>query len=280
MDFPAAALATPFVFVFGASIGSFLNVVAYRLPAGLSLLVPPSHCPRCFHRLSQAENIPILGWFRLRGRCRWCHSPISWRYPGIEAATALLFCFTFWQFGFTLTTLGYWTLLSWLLALSIVDLDTLTLPNSLTQSGLVVGLGFQLLRGWQEGQAAATLMLAIASATLGIWLLELIRWLGTLALGQPAMGGGDPKLAALIGAWLGWKSLLVAGFLACGLGAFIGGTGMALGWLSRRQPIPFGPFLALGAALAAFWGDWLLSAYQSLFFPLTPSTLPLASFYL
>lgn len=267
MDTLVAAIATPFVFALGAAIGSFSNVVIYRLPTGLSLLSPPSRCPHCLHRLTQQENIPILGWLWLRGRCRWCKAPISMRYPLVEAASGILFSVVFWQFGFHLSTIGYWIFLSWLLALSLIDLDTMTLPNVLTRSGLLLGIGFQAIRGWQTSQLVTYLMLGIGGAVLGIWLFDAIRWLGSLAFGQPAMGGGDPKLAAMIGAWLGWKYLLMAGFLACALGAIIGGGALALGWLARRQPMPFGPFLALGAALTVFFGQAILATYLNLFFP-------------
>ncbi len=269
MDFLIGAITILFVFVLGAAIGSFLNVVIYRLPAGLSLLKPPSRCSHCLHRLGKTENIPILGWLWLQGRCRWCKAPISLRYPLVEAATGIVFCLVFWQFGFTLTTLGYWTFLSWLLALALIDFDTMTLPNVLTQSGLLLGLGFQGLRGWQAGQLPSYLLLGIGSAVLGMWLFDLIRWGGTLALGQTAMGGGDPKLAAMIGAWLGWQYLLVTGFLSCTLGAVIGGGAIAFGWISRRSPIPFGPFLALAAALSVFWGQRIVTTYLELFFPIS-----------
>ncbi|MDJ0712844.1 MAG: prepilin peptidase [Prochloraceae cyanobacterium] len=260
-----------FVFIFGASIGSFLNVVVYRLPAGLSLLWPPSRCPKCSHQLGKTENVPVFGWLLLRGRCRWCKTPISFRYPLVEAATAAIFMLVFWQFGFTWQTLGYWAFLSWLLALSLIDLDTMTLPNSLTQSGLVLGLVFQGAIGWQnEGLAGAAnyLMKGIGGAVLGIWLLDSIAFLGTIAFGREAMGAGDGKLMATIGAWLGWKQVLVSGFLACAIGAFAGGGAIAIGLLSRRQPMPFGPFLAMGATLSVFWGETMLSTYLKLFFPL------------
>lgn len=193
------------------------------------------------------------------------------RYPLVETATGLLFSWVFWQFGTSLNTLGYWAFLSWLLALALIDLDTMTLPNPLTQSGLVAGLVFQAAIGWQVSQGtgiASHLMAGIGSAVLGIWLFDAILMVGTIAFGQAAMGGGDPKLAATIGAWLGWKSLLLTGFLACALGASVGGGAIALGWIDRRQPIPFGPFLALAAALTLFWGQFILSSYLNLFFPI------------
>lgn len=268
MDNLAAIILTSLVFILGASIGSFLNVVIYRIPAGLSLIHPPSRCPHCFHRLGATENIPVFGWLWLRGRCRWCKTPISFRYPLIEAVTGLLFLFVFWKFGLNTDAIAYWTLLSWLLTLALIDLDTMTLPNALTQSGLVVGLAFQALRGWQEAQVINYLIFGIGSAVLGIWLFDAIRIIGSFAFGQTAMGGGDPKLAATIGAWLGWKYLLLTGFLACAVGAAIGGGAIAFGLLSRKQPMPFGPFLALGAALTVFWGNEMISTYLKIFFPL------------
>ncbi|MFP4132596.1 MAG: prepilin peptidase [Halothece sp.] len=257
------------VFLFGAAIGSFLNVVIYRIPAKLSLLYPPSRCPVCLHKLGKTENVPILGWLWLRGKCRHCQTPISPRYPIIETVTALLFVAVYLHFDLSLATVAYWGFLSWLLALSLIDYDTMTLPNSLTQSGLVMGLGYQAVNGWYgEGLAIPEqIMTGIIGAVLGIWLFDLITLVASGVLGQTAMGGGDAKLAAMMGAWLGWKLLLVGCFLACAVGAFIGGGAIALGILSRRDPMPFGPFLALGGAIAVFYGETLISAYVSLFFP-------------
>ncbi|MEA5533484.1 prepilin peptidase [Crocosphaera sp. XPORK-15E] len=268
MDLLIASITLPFVFAFGACIGSFLNVVIYRLPAGLSLIHPPSRCPKCEHRLGKTENVPVLGWLWLRGRCRWCHAPISIRYPLVEAATGLLFCQVFWQFQFNLVTLGYWVLVSWLVALSMIDFDTMTLPGSLTKSGLILGLIFQGAIGWQMSHTADYLMTGIGSAVLGIWLFDLIGFSGTIILGQDALGGGDSKLAAMLGAWLGWKYLLVTSFLACGIGALFGGGAMLLRRLDRGHPFPFGPFLALGAILTLFWGQTIVSTYIRIFFPL------------
>nr|WP_283764125.1 A24 family peptidase [Roseofilum halophilum] len=250
--------------VLGLAIGSFLNVAIYRIPAGLSILFPPSHCPLCSHRLSAADNIPVFGWLALGGKCRYCHSPISWRYPTVEAITGLLFLGVYLQFGLSWETVGYWFCLSWLLVLAMIDWDTFTLPNSLTQFGLVAGLLYQLVRG---GGAADPLLDGMFGAILGLWLFEMIIILGSFLLGQAAMGEGDAKLAAAIGAWLGWKLLLLSGFLACLIGAVVGLGAIASGQLKRRQKMPFGPFLALGGALTIFWGDRMISTYIQLFFP-------------
>jgi leader peptidase (prepilin peptidase)/N-methyltransferase len=131
----------------------------------------------------------------------------------------------------------------------------------------VVGVVFQGIQGWQTGTFPQSFVLAIASAVLGLWLFDLIRLIGTLFLGQVAMGDGDPKLAAMIGAWLGWKSLLLTALLACGLGAIIGGGAIALGLLKKRQGFPFGPFLAGGALLSIFFGQAIITAYIQFFLP-------------
>jgi leader peptidase (prepilin peptidase)/N-methyltransferase len=148
----------------------------------------------------------------------------------------------------------------------------MTLPNSLTQSGLVAGLVFQGTSGFLQASQPAglsrQLMSGIAAAVLGLCLFDIIAFVGAMVFGQAAMGGGDAKLAAMMGAWLGWKYLLLSGFIACAVGAFAGGGAIALGWLDRRQPMPFGPFLALGAGLTIFWGEAILSTYIRLFFPL------------
>jgi leader peptidase (prepilin peptidase)/N-methyltransferase len=174
------------------------------------------------------------------------------------------------MFGVSWQTLGYWTFFSWLLALSLIDLDTMTLPNSLTQSGLILGLVFQGILGVSATSSLSggisQVIAGIGASVLGLWLVEIIIFVGSIALGQTAMGGGDAKLAAMMGAWLGWKSLLLAGFLACLVGTCVGGGAIALGLLNRRQPMPFGPFLALGSLLTVFWGEAIVSTYLRVFF--------------
>lgn len=261
------------VFALGSSIGSFINVVVYRLPAGMSILWPRSRCPHCLHQLGYQENVPVLGWLWLQGCCRHCKSPISIRYPLVEATTGLLFLLIFQSFELSIPTLGYWIFCGWLLALSLIDLDTMTLPNPLTKSGLIVGLVFQFVIGFLAQLSLVgginQVMSGITGAVLGLWLFDMIIVVGSIILGQAAMGGGDAKLAAMLGAWLGWKYLLLASFLACGLGAFVGGGAIALGLLSRRQPMPFGPFLAIGGILTIFAGEAILSAYLRFLLPTT-----------
>lgn len=271
MDTLIIVQASVIVFALGASIGSFINVVVYRLPARLSILFPPSRCPHCLNQLKPYDNVPVLGWLWLRGRCRYCKSKISIRYPVVEGVTGFVFLLVFWKFKFSLSTIGYWAFCSWLLALSLIDIDTMTLPNPLTKSGLVMGIVFHILYNFLLNASWVTLVnhfkMAIVGAVLGLWLFDAIRIIGSIVFGKTAMGGGDAKLAAMMGAWLGWKYLLVASFLACVVGVMVGGGIMIVSRRKWGQKIPFGPFLASGAVIALFGGEAILSSYLRLFFP-------------
>ncbi|MEH2063049.1 MAG: prepilin peptidase [Nostoc sp.] len=287
MDILFAVPASVMVFALGASIGSFLNVIVYRLPAGLSILWPPSRCPKCLNQLKAYDNVPVFGWISLRGRCRYCKSKISVRYPVVEGLTGIIFLLIFLVFQVSILTIGYWAFCSWLLALSLIDLDTMTLPNALTQSGLVVGILFQMVVGFLPDASSVALvnhlMMAIVGAVLGLWLFDAIALLGSIAFGKAAMGAGDAKLAAMMGAWLSWKYLLLASFIACALGALIG-SGVLMHTRIRKasrreaasqetsrqtlgQKMPFGPFLALGSLITLFSGEAILSSYLRIFFP-------------
>ncbi|MCM0590034.1 MAG: prepilin peptidase [Gloeotrichia echinulata IR180] len=272
MDILIVVPASLIVLALGASIGSFINVVVYRLPAGLSILWPPSRCPHCLNQLKAYDNVPVFGWLWLKGRCRYCKSKISARYPVVEALTSIVFLLVFLIFKVSIFTIGYWAFCSWLLALALIDLDTMTLPNPLTKSGLVLGIIFQMTVGFFPEYSwvglVKHLIMGIVGAVLGLWLFDAIAIVGSIALGKTAMGAGDAKLAAMMGAWLGWKYLLLAGFIACGMGVLIGGGAMALSRRKLGQKIPFGPFLALGAVIAVFGGETILSAYLRLFFPI------------
>jgi leader peptidase (prepilin peptidase)/N-methyltransferase len=256
----------------GACIGSFLNVVIYRVPAGLSILHPPSRCPHCLRQLAPRDNIPIIGWFLIKGKCRYCHTPVSWRYPAIEALTAFLFWCVALSFGTSIPVIilcFYAAFLSWLLALAMIDIDTMTLPNSLTQSGLVLGLIYQIslaLMNTGDRLAFPTLLLfGIGGAVLGIWLLDIMRIAGRVFLQKEAMGGGDPKLAAMIGMWLGWQNILLTILIASAIGTLVGMIAIFTKDLGKQQPIPFGPFLALGGVISLFFGKSILSTYLSWF---------------
>jgi leader peptidase (prepilin peptidase) / N-methyltransferase len=267
------------VFWLGAAIGSFLNVVVYRVPAGLSVMWPPSRCPTCFHQLGMGENIPILGWLLLRGKCRHCHTPIAPRYPIVETITAIIFVVIYNHFGLTVQTLGYFLLMCWLFALTLIDLDTMTLPNSLTQSGLILGLVFQVIAGYVDTNHSVIgireyLIQGILAMVLGIWLYDMIQLVGSIMMGRLAQGGGDAKLMATIGAWSSWKVVLltagvasvlaIIGFVVAASYSTLKGGGIKAGADKMIQPMPFGPAIACGAAIALFGGDWLIESYQQL----------------
>jgi leader peptidase (prepilin peptidase)/N-methyltransferase len=261
-----------FAIAIGACIGSFLNVVVYRVPAGLSILYPPSRCPHCLRQLAPRDNIPIIGWFLIKGKCRYCHTPISWRYPAIEAMTAFLFWGLAVCFGASQPVLilcFYAAFLSWLLVLALIDCDTMTLPNSLTQSGLVLGIIYQVslatINHSDRSALPKLLLFGIGGAVLGIWLLDIMRIAGRFFLQKEAMGGGDPKLAAMIGMWLGWENVLLTMLIAAAVGTVVGLITILFKNSDRQQPIPFGPFLAFGAAISLFFGKTILTTYLGWF---------------
>ena len=256
------------VAVVGASIGSFLNVVVYRVPRQLSLMHPPSHCPSCGTGLGPTENVPILGWIWLRGKCRHCGTSIPIRYPMVEAFTMGLFLLCFAVWGRSWQSASAALLLSWLLPLALIDIETYLLPELLTRSALLVGLILRIVLPVLQGNGVAaiapSLLDGIIGMTVGILLLEMIGWLGLLVLGKEAMGGGDGKLLAAIGMWLGWQAVLVTLFVGCLLGSAIGIALKLLGGKRWEKPIPFGPYLVLGAVTALFYGSQLVDWYWGL----------------
>jgi leader peptidase (prepilin peptidase)/N-methyltransferase len=246
----------------GASFGSFANVVAWRLPRQESLVSPASHCPRCGTPLAWHENLPVIGWFLLRGRCRHCHASISFRYPLVELLGAGLWVAVLLGRPAAmgpapqplLIVLTGWLLIAWLLPLLLIDIDSLWLPEPLCRWGLLLGLALTALLGGLQGmETGRSLVLqhliAVAAGLLGF---EAVSALGERVLGRPALGLGDAKLAALMGAWLGPAGLGTAVLLAVIGGAVFGTLGRLSGRLQRHQPFPFGPFLIVGT-----WLVWL-----------------------
>jgi leader peptidase (prepilin peptidase)/N-methyltransferase len=248
--------------VFGACIGSFLNVVACRLPRHESLLHPPSRCLRCGHPLSWHENVPLLGWILLAGRCRHCRAAIPVRYPLVELLTAGLWVSLALAgpagaspgLPGPLALAGGCVFVSWLVPLVLIDLDHLWLPEPLCRWGTMAGLLFTVLVTLLSADhGAAHLLDHLLAASAGLLGLELVSAVAARLLGQPALGLGDAKLSALLGAWLGMAGLAVSLMLAVVTGAIVGLIGRLSGRLQPRQPFPFGPFLAL-----AGWLSWLM----------------------
>ncbi len=257
----------------GAAVGSFLNVVTWRLPRQESILWPASHCPRCGTNLAWWDNVPVLSWLVLRGRCRSCQASISRRYPLVEMACALLWLLLLVAQpsvmgpapNSLLLLLAGWVLVSWLIPLVLIDLDSLWLPEPLCRWGLVVGLGVTALIGFQQGPTIGRSLLFshLLAAAMGLLGFEFCSALAARAFGKPALGLGDAKLAAMMGAWLGPLGLGLAVALAVFCGGLVGLTGRLTGYLQRGQALAFGPFLAAGTlavwwAGSRFWLDFLL----------------------
>lgn len=263
--------------ILGLMVGSFLNVVIYRLPKIMelewhnnclelqgkeipaqpkyTLSVPRSACPQCGHKISALENIPIISYLILKGRCSNCKTPISIRYPLIEALTGILIGLVSWQFGYTYTTLLAWIFTFALIALTFIDFDTQLLPDDITLPLLWLGLLFNLNFGFTD------LKSAVIGAAAGYLVLWSIYWLFKLIRGKEGMGYGDFKLLAAIGAWFGWKLLPAVILLSSTLGAVIGIALIVLTKRGKEVPIPFGPFLAIGGIAALFFGQQLANIY-------------------
>jgi leader peptidase (prepilin peptidase)/N-methyltransferase len=263
--------------VLGLMVGSFLNVVIHRLPVmmerdwaaqcaelrgeappvfePLSLARPRSRCPQCSHQISALENIPILSWLVLRGKCKGCATSISPRYPLIEATTGLLFAYSAWRFGFGLAGLGVLCFVAALMALTWIDFDTQLLPDDITLPLLWLGLLLNVFGAYTD------LKSAVIGAVAGYLSLWSVYWGFKLTTGKEGMGFGDFKLLAALGAWLGWQMLPLTILLSSFVGALIGLSMIVFARHGRNVPIPFGPYLAIAGVIALFWGKPLTQAY-------------------
>ena len=246
--------------LFGLLIGSFLNVVVWRLPRGESLSHPGSHCPVCDHPIRPYDNIPVVSWLLLRGRCRDCGARISARYPLVELATGVLFGLTAWWVGFSaLLPFALWFMAA-CIALFLIDLEVHRLPNSLTLStyGVVVA-GFALTAALDD-QWPSFLRALIGGLALGLVYALLAAFF------PRGMGWGDAKLALSLGmvmTWSSWGVLIVGGFGAFVLGAIVGVAAMVVGKAARKSALPFGPFMIVAALLALGWGQQVADWYTN-----------------
>jgi leader peptidase (prepilin peptidase)/N-methyltransferase len=273
----------------GLLIGSFLNVVIHRLPIimerdwrmqcaelaasstptggavppaptfePLSLVAPRSRCPHCGHQIGAFENIPILSYLFLKGRCKGCGKAISPRYPLVEAITGLLFGYAAWRYGFTLATAGALLFIAAMIVLTFIDFDAQLLPDDITLPLVWAGLLINI------NGTFATLSHAVIGTAAGYLILWLVYWAFKLATGKEGMGYGDFKLLAAIGAWFGWQMLPLTILLSSFVGAIVGIALIVLARHGRNVPIPFGPYLATAGVIALFWGKALNQTYLGL----------------
>lgn len=271
-----------FVSIFGLMVGSFLNVVIHRLPKMMeqewlrncqelqnpetaaasqetgpkyNLVVPRSACPNCGHKITALENIPVISYLFLRGKCSGCKTPISSRYPLIEAITGILAGVIAWKFGVSSFAVAALIFTFALIALTFIDFDAQLLPDDITLPLLWLGLLFNIGGGFTDLQSA------VIGAMAGYLALWSIYWLFKIITGKEGMGYGDFKLLAAIGAWFGWQLLPAVILLSSVVGSIIGIALMILAKRGREIPIPFGPYLALGGIAALFWGPQLARLY-------------------
>ncbi len=268
------------VFVLGLMVGSFLNVVILRLPKmmerdwqaqcreyleqesdaeaePLSLSKPASTCPGCGHKIRFYENIPVISWLLLRGKCADCKTTISIRYPVIELVTALLSVVVAWHFGFGWQALAALVLTWALIALSVIDFDTQLLPDAITLPFLWLGLTLSLFPLFADMRTA---LIGAIAGYLSLWIVYQVFKLVT---GKEGMGFGDFKLLALLGAWLGWQALPIVILLSSLVGAVVGVLLITVQGRDRQTPIPFGPYLAAAGWIAMLWGEQIKTSYMN-----------------
>jgi leader peptidase (prepilin peptidase) / N-methyltransferase len=256
LDTPQLVLAG----VFGLLIGSFLNVVIYRLPRGQSLVTPPSTCPGCGSRIRPIDNIPVLSWLVLGGKCHMCRTPISIQYPMVEAVTGALFLLVAWLTPVGPLLAARLLLVVILVVLFGIDLHHQILPNVITLPGIVIGFLFSFVAppGWVN---------SLIGAALGAGLLYGIAAGYYAVRREEGLGMGDVKMLAMIGAFLGWKAVLVTLILSSFAGALVGVAIIAFSRGNMRLALPFGTFLSLGAVAAMLAGEPLIAWYSGFFVP-------------
>ena len=242
-------------FIFGSIVGSFLNVCIFRLPEGHSIVSPGSYCPNCHNSIKFYDNIPVLSFLLLGGKCRKCKHPIPIRYPIVEALAGLVSLALFLKFGLSLSYLTYLVFCFALIVVTFVDLQHRLIPDIISLPGIILGLIASI---FLDEITTIDSLIGIAIGGGSLFLVAVGYHLFTKKEG---MGGGDIKLLAMIGAFLGWKSVLLTIFIGSALGSLVGLTLMAIAGKDRTYAIPFGPFLAIGAMVYLFWGDIIIRYY-------------------
>lgn len=238
-----------FAFIFGAAVGSFLNVCIFRIPAKISIVKPGSRCPGCLNPIGFYDNIPLISYIFLRGKCRHCGEKISWRYPLVELITAILALLLFMKFGLTLKFMVFFIFTAVLIVITFIDLDHQIIPDVISLPGIpVFALAAIFIVGlsWKE---------VLIGLLVGGGILLAIAYGYQLVTGREGMGGGDIKLLAMIGGFLGWKSLIFVLLVSSFTGAVVGITAMIIKGQDMKYAVPFGPFLSFAAVAYLFWGN-------------------------
>ncbi len=250
---------------FGLVVGSFLNVCIYRVPKGLSIVIPSSRCPSCNNPIKPWDNIPVLSYIFLMGRCRSCKAKISIKYPAVEFMNAVLYVTVLWRFGPDVSwpLLIYFIFVSSMIVITFIDLEYQIIPDGITLPGTVLALvfGSTILPDPFSRTDLLGFKVSIIGLLLGGGLFYMIRLVGTAVFKKEAMGGGDIKMMAMVGGLLGWKGVLFTTFLGSLLGSVVGVFLMIIKGRERVSQIPFGPYLALAAVLSLFFGQEILIWY-------------------
>ncbi len=253
-----------FLFIIGLTIGSFLNVCIFRLPRNISIVYPPSHCPSCNERIKAWQNIPLFSYLFLRGRCFYCGRGISLRYPLVELINGILYIAVYHSYGLTLQSVFYMVFLSVIVVITFIDIDYQIIPDRITLPGILIGLISAVLFLPDplliNHSGADSVPLGLSGALIGL-ITGGGLFYSIAVLSKGGMGGGDIKMMAMVGASLGWKSVLMTTFMGSLIGSVYGIGLMLLRGKDRKTKIPFGPFLSVGALITLFFGRELLFLY-------------------
>jgi leader peptidase (prepilin peptidase)/N-methyltransferase len=243
------------IFILGLIVGSFSNVCIYRIPRNESIIYPASHCPKCCSNISPKDNIPLLSYILLKGKCRNCKSKISIQYPIIEFLTGLIYLIVYLTYGLSIQSLIFIILSSALIIIAFIDLNVQIVPDVISLPGIVIGLIISFFVPY----------ISFINSALGVvaggGIILIIGLAGSVIFKKEAMGGGDVKIAAMIGAFLGWRYIIISLFLGFFLGALAGIFLIMSKIKSREDTVPFGPFIVLGSFITLLWGEKIISWY-------------------
>ena len=244
-----------FIFILGLIVGSFSNVCIYRIPKNESIIFPASHCPKCRSKIKPVDNIPLLSFILLKGRCRNCKSKISIQYPVVEFLTGLIYLIIYLIYGLSIQSLIYIILSSALIIIAFIDLNEQIVPDVISFPGIVIGFIISFFVPY----------ISFVNSALGVLvgggIILIIGMAGSIIFKKEAMGGGDVKLAAMIGAFLGWRYITISLFLGFFLGALAGIFLIMSKIKSKEDTVPFGPFIVLGSFITLLWGEKIISWY-------------------